>query len=94
MLELRERDPRFKVLRLTRNFGHQIAITAGLDHAQGHAAIIMDADLQDPPEVVLELAKKWREGYQVVYAVRDERAGESQTQARRPRSWFYRSWAA
>jgi dolichol-phosphate mannosyltransferase len=79
MLELRERDSRFAVVRLSRNFGHQIAISAGLDHARGNAVIVMDADLQDPPEVALELAKKWREGYEVVYAVRDERAGESKT---------------
>jgi dolichol-phosphate mannosyltransferase len=89
MLELQHRDPRIKVLRLTRNFGHQIAITAGLDHARGNAAIIMDADLQDPPEVALELAKKWREGYQVVYAVRDERVGESRSKLATAR-WFYR----
>ncbi|MGH8976915.1 MAG: glycosyltransferase family 2 protein, partial [Acidimicrobiia bacterium] len=89
MLSLQQRDARIKVLRLTRNFGHQIAITAGLDHAQGRAAIIMDADLQDPPEVALELAKKWREGYQVVYAVRDERAGESKAKLATA-NWFYR----
>ena len=89
MLELQQRDARFRVLRLTRNFGHQIAITAGLDHARGNAAIVMDADLQDPPEVALELAKKWREGYQVVYAVRDERVGESKTKLATAR-WFYR----
>jgi polyisoprenyl-phosphate glycosyltransferase len=76
MRELHEADPRFRVLRLSRNFGHQIALTAGLDHAQGNAVVIMDADLQDPPEVVLEMAKQWRAGYQVVYGVRDERAGE------------------
>jgi polyisoprenyl-phosphate glycosyltransferase len=89
MLALQRRDARFKVLRLTRNFGHQIAITAGLDHARGNAVIIMDADLQDPPEVALELAKKWREGFQVVYAVRDERAGESIAKLTTAR-WFYR----
>lgn len=66
-------DPRFRVLRLSRNFGHQIAITAGLDHAAGDAIIIMDADLQDPPEVALELASRWRAGYSVVYAVRGNR---------------------
>jgi glycosyltransferase involved in cell wall biosynthesis len=89
MLGLQQRDPRFRVLRLTRNFGHQIAITAGLDHTRGRAAIIMDADLQDPPEVALELAKKWREGYQVVYAVRTERAGESKAKLATA-SWYYR----
>src|SRR6188474_3196886 len=56
-----------------RNFGHQIAITAGWDYARGDAVIIIDADLQDPPELILEMAKKWREGYEVVYAVRAER---------------------
>jgi dolichol-phosphate mannosyltransferase len=79
MLSFRERDRRFTIVRLSRNFGHQVAITAGLDYARGNAVVVMDADLQDPPEVVLELAKKWREGFDVVYAVRDERAGESRT---------------
>jgi dolichol-phosphate mannosyltransferase len=58
-------------------FGHQIAITAGWDYARGDAVVIIDADLQDPPELILEMAKKWREGYEVVYAVRAEREGES-----------------
>ena len=89
MAKLHERDPRVKALRLSRNFGHQIALSAGLDHAQGHAVIIMDGDLQDPPEVTLELADRWREGYDVVYAVRDERAGESRTKTTTAR-WFYR----
>ena len=60
-----------------RNFGHQIAITAGWDYARGDAIVIIDADLQDPPELILEMAKKWKEGYEVVYAVRAEREGES-----------------
>jgi len=60
-----------------RNFGHQIAVTAGLDFARGEAITIIDADLQDPPEVILELIEKWREGFQVVFAVRAEREGES-----------------
>lgn len=60
-----------------RNFGHQIAITAGWDYARGEAVVIIDADLQDPPELILEMAKKWKEGYEVVYAVRAEREGES-----------------
>src|SRR5690606_19791568 len=72
-----ERDPRFKVVRLSRNFGHQLAITAGLEHAAGDAIVIMDGDLQDPPEVVTELAEQWRKGYDVVYAVREARKGES-----------------
>ena len=79
MRGLHERDDRFTIVRLSRNFGHQVAISAGLDHARGNAVIVMDADLQDPPEVALELAKKWREGFDVVYAVRDDRAGESRT---------------
>jgi len=60
-----------------RNFGHQVAITAGWDYARGEAVVIIDADLQDPPEVILQLAEKWREGYEVVYAVRAEREGET-----------------
>jgi len=70
-------DARVKLLRLSRNFGHQLAITAGMDHADGDAAVIMDADLQDPPEVVPGLLARWREGYEIVYAVRTSRSGES-----------------
>src|SRR6478752_1898597 len=70
-------DPRFKVISFSRNFGHQMAITAGLDRAQGEAVVIMDADLQDPPEVVSEMITRWREGFDVVYGVRTKRAGES-----------------
>jgi polyisoprenyl-phosphate glycosyltransferase len=77
MVELSAQDPRFKVLQLSRNFGHQVAITAGLDFAVGKAVVVMDADLQDPPEVVLALAERWREGFEVVYAVRTHRRGES-----------------
>jgi glycosyltransferase involved in cell wall biosynthesis len=69
-------DPRFRGLRLSRNFGHQVALTAGLDHACGDAVVVMDADLQDPPEVVLELVQRWREGFPVVYGRRRSRAGE------------------
>lgn len=89
MLELHRSDPRVKALRLTRNFGHQMAITAGLDHAVGRAVIIMDGDLQDPPEVALELIRRWREGYDVVYAVRDTRAGESWLKRKTAKA-FYR----
>src|SRR5690242_12643179 len=67
MIEAAANDQRVRVVRLSRNFGHQIALTAGVDLASGEAVIVMDADLQDPPEVVLELAKCWREGYDVVY---------------------------
>ncbi len=70
-------DSRVRLLRLSRNFGHQIAITAGMDHADGDAVVIIDADLQDPPEVIPDLLAKWREGYEVVYAVRRSRAGET-----------------
>ena len=70
-------DPRFKVISFSRNFGHQMAITAGLDRAQGEAVVIMDADLQDPPEVVSEMLARWREGFDVVYGVRTKRVGET-----------------
>lgn len=73
----RERDPRVKIIELSRNFGHQSAITAGIDHAEGDACIIMDGDLQDPPEVIPHMISKWKEGYDVVYAVRDRRDGET-----------------
>lgn len=75
--ELATKDPIVRPVIFARNFGHQIAVTAGLDFARGQAVVIIDADLQDPPEVILELAKKWKEGYEVVYAVRSEREGES-----------------
>ncbi|MDH3944331.1 MAG: glycosyltransferase family 2 protein, partial [Anaerolineae bacterium] len=74
---LSEKDPRVRPVIFARNFGHQIAVTAGLDHSRGQAVVIIDADLQDPPEVILELIEKWREGYEVVYATREERDGES-----------------
>ena len=89
LVAAREQDPRFKLLRLSRNFGHQIAVTAGLDVASGDAVIVMDADLQDPPEVALELAARWRDGYDVVYAVREDRQGESRFK-RATASGFYR----
>ncbi len=72
-----ERDRRFRLIELSRNFGHQIAITAGMDAARGEAVIVMDADLQDPPEVVLDLVAKWREGFDIVYARRLKRVGET-----------------
>ena len=77
LLELRERDARVKVIDFSRNFGQQLAITAGMDFAQGDAVVVIDADLQDPPELIEEMLAKWREGYQVVYAVRAGRRGES-----------------
>jgi glycosyltransferase involved in cell wall biosynthesis len=78
-------DRRVRPVIFARNFGHQIAITAGLDYSRGEVVIIMDADLQDPPEVITDLVAKWREGYEVVYAVREERVGES---------WFKKFTAA
>ena len=77
LLRLRQEDRRVKLVFFSRNFGHQIAITAGVDCAQGDAVIVMDSDLQDPPEVVPRLAERWRQGNEVVYAVRSEREGES-----------------
>jgi polyisoprenyl-phosphate glycosyltransferase len=77
MLDAHERDPRFKVIQLSRNFGHQLAITAGMDNASGQAVVVMDADLQDPPHVILDMAAKWQEGYEVVYGVRQHRPGET-----------------
>lgn len=74
---LAEEDSRIRPVIFARNFGHQIAVTAGLDYSRGDAVAIIDADLQDPPEVILEMIAKWREGYEVVYAVRAEREGES-----------------
>lgn len=83
--ELAQKDRAVRPIIFARNFGHQVAITAGWDYALGEAIIIIDADLQDPPEVMLDLAKKWREGYEVVYAVRAEREGDS---------WFKKFTAA
>ena len=75
--QLAQSDPRVQPVVFARNFGHQLAVTAGLDHSRGQAVIIMDTDLQDPPEVIPELVDRWREGFEVVYAVRTEREGES-----------------
>jgi polyisoprenyl-phosphate glycosyltransferase len=73
---LAESDPRITVIKLSRNFGHQVAITAGMDTASGNAVVIIDADLQDPPEVILQFVDKWQQGYDVVYGVREKRVGE------------------
>ena len=70
-------DGRFRLLSLSRNFGHQVATTAGIDYARGEATVIMDADLQDPPEVIVEMLRKWDEGFDVVYGTRASRAGDS-----------------
>ena len=75
--ELAKSDSHVHPVIFARNFGHQVAITAGWDYARGDAVVIIDADLQDPPEIIPEMAKKWREGYEVVYGVRAEREGES-----------------
>jgi dolichol-phosphate mannosyltransferase len=91
MVEAAREEPRLRLVRLSRNFGHQIALTAGVDVAAGDAVIVLDADLQDPPEVVLELAARWREGYDVVYAVREARVGETRFK-RATASAFYRGF--
>lgn len=83
--KLASADERVRPVIFARNFGHQIAVTAGLDYSRGDAVIIIDADLQDPPEVIHDLIAKWREGYEVVYAVRKERKGET---------WFKKTTAA
>ncbi len=82
---LGEQDERVRPVIFARNFGHQIAVTAGLDYSRGQAVVIIDADLQDPPEVILELIAKWKEGFEVVYAVRGEREGET---------WFKKTTAS
>jgi polyisoprenyl-phosphate glycosyltransferase len=82
-------DKRYRLIKLSRNFGHQIAITVGLDHAAGRAVIVMDADLQDPPEVVRHMIAKWKEGYDVVSAERTSRQGESRFK-RATADLFYR----
>ena len=73
MRKLQEADPGVKIISFSRNFGHQIAITAGTDYASGDAVIVMDADLQDPPEIIPRLVAKWKEGYDTVYAIRESR---------------------
>ena len=77
--ELGRADPRVRVVTLSRNFGHQAAITAGIDHAVGDAVVVMDSDLQDPPEVLPDMLSRWREGFAVVYGHRTARAGERRT---------------
>src|SRR3954469_11124817 len=87
--ELSEKDSSVVGIKLSRNFGHEAASTAGLDHATGDAVVLMDADLQDPPEVIEELVRRWREGNDIVLAVRSKREGESWF--KRSTSWlFYR----
>ncbi|MDP4126911.1 MAG: glycosyltransferase family 2 protein [Bacillota bacterium] len=74
---IRDQDDAVKLISFSRNFGHQVAITAGMDYASGAAVVVIDADLQDPPELILELVSKWKEGYDVVYAKRTKRKGET-----------------
>jgi glycosyltransferase involved in cell wall biosynthesis len=85
-------EPRYRVLSFARNFGHQAAITAGMDFARGEAVVVMDADLQDPPEVVLQMVARWREGFDVVYGRRRSREGETWFKLLTAR-WFYRLFA-
>jgi dolichol-phosphate mannosyltransferase len=87
--ELVAKDARYKVVSFSRNFGHGNAITAGVDYARGHAVVIMDADLQDPPEVIVQMLERWREGYDVVYGQRLKREGETKFKLFTAR-WFYR----
>ncbi len=90
VLEARARaDSRYRFIKLSRNFGHQIAITTGMERAEGDAVIVMDADLQDPPEVVLEMVAKWKQGFEIVYAQRLTREGESRFK-RATADLFYR----
>jgi len=89
MRELHEKDPQVCYLSLARNFGHQVAVTAGLNFVRGQAIVILDADLQDPPELIPALVEKWQQGYQVVYAQRTKRLRESWFK-RLPAYVFYR----
>jgi glycosyltransferase involved in cell wall biosynthesis len=89
LIELAQIDPRVKVLALSRNFGHQAALTAGLDHARGDVVVMIDADLQDPPEVIPSMLDRWRTGADVVSAVREQREGETRFKLATAR-WFYR----
>lgn len=89
----REQDDAVKLITFSRNFGHQIAITAGMDYALGAAVVVIDADLQDPPELILEMIAKWKEGFDVVYAKRTKRKGETFFK-KQTASLFYRILSA
>jgi dolichol-phosphate mannosyltransferase len=89
LTDLHASDPRIRVVRLSRNFGHQIAISAGLEYARGAAVVLIDADLQDPPEVICEMVDLWKQGYDVVYGTRDNREGETAFKTFTAK-WFYR----
>jgi dolichol-phosphate mannosyltransferase len=86
--KLASNDPRVRLVQLSRNFGHQTALTAGLDHARGDAVVMLDADLQDPPELIPRMLDHWRAGCDVIYAVREQRDGESRFKLATAR-WFY-----
>lgn len=90
---LAARDERVRVVQLSRNFGHQTALTAGLDHARGDAVVMLDADLQDPPELIPQMLEHWRRGTDVVYAVRRRRDGETRFKLATAH-WFYRLFSA
>ncbi|HEX8075896.1 MAG TPA: glycosyltransferase family 2 protein, partial [Thermoleophilaceae bacterium] len=90
--ELADSDPRVRVLHLSRNFGHQAALTAGLEHARGDAVAMLDGDLQDPPELIPAMLDEWRRGAEVVFGVRRHRAGEGWFKLASAR-WFYRLFA-
>jgi len=90
LAEIQQSDPRVRVVALSRNFGHQLAITAGLNHSRGRAVVVIDADLQDPPEVILDMLARWREGYEVVYGTRLRRDGETVFKTKTA-EWFYRA---
>jgi len=77
LLHLAHVDPHVRVIKFSKNFGHQIAITAGIDFAQGDAVVVIDADLQDPPEVIAQFVEKWQEGYDIIYGIREKRDGET-----------------
>ncbi|MGV3617526.1 MAG: glycosyltransferase family 2 protein [Fimbriimonas sp.] len=87
--DIERADPRVRVLTFSRNFGHQAAVTAGVQHARGDAVVLIDADLQDPPEIIREMVAKWHEGYHVVYGVRRTREGETPFKLATARA-FYR----
>jgi glycosyltransferase involved in cell wall biosynthesis len=89
LAKLADHDPRVAVLQFSRNFGHQLAITAGIDHARGDAVVVIDSDLQDPPEVIAGMVEKWRDGCDVVYGQRTRRPGESRFKLWTARA-FYR----
>jgi len=88
LLKLAGNDPRVRVVQLSRTFGHQTALTAGLDHARGDAVVMLDADLQDPPELIPRMLDHWRAGCDVIYAVREQREGESRFKLATAH-WFY-----